>query len=164
MVTPLLVLLAIMSSDTAYAGVNAGDRVWIEGSSNVAGWSCRTEQFEARIDSGRVRVRLAAHSLKCGNRRMDRDLYAALKDSDIVAVFARQATGTLAVAGVERAVVADVTMETVRDSVRVRGSLALRMTDFGIKPPVGLFGLIRSRNEIVVRFDLLLPVPTGSGS
>jgi hypothetical protein len=30
------------------------------------------------------------------------------------------------------------------------------MTDFGVKPPVGLFGLIRSKNEVTVKFELLI--------
>jgi hypothetical protein len=41
-------------------------------------------------------------------------------------------------------------------ALRARGAVAMRMTDFGIKPPTGLFGLIRSRNEITVRFDLVV--------
>lgn len=152
--------VAFLAFVTAAAQPREGSRthVWILGSSNVADWSCRASNFEARVDSGRVRVRVEAHDLKCGNGRMDRDLYAALKASDIVAVFAPQATGTVAVAGVERSVAADVTMERTREgSLRAYGSVPLRMTDFGIKPPVGLFGLIRSRNEIVVKFDLVLP-------
>ena len=37
---------------------------------------------------------------------------------------------------------------------RLRGGLPLRMTDFGIQPPVALFGLIRARDELWVSVDL----------
>jgi hypothetical protein len=40
--------------------------------------------------------------------------------------------------------------------MKASGAIPLLMTDFGITPPTGLFGLIRSRNEITVRFELMV--------
>ena len=45
-----------------------------------------------------------------------------------------------------------------RTTFRVRAELPLRMTDFGIKPPSALFGAIRAKNSLTVRFDLTLNV------
>src|SRR4051812_12072632 len=158
-------LLAFAAIQVSFPEV--ADRVWIEGSSNLAGWSCQAAKFEAHVDSSQVTVRVLARDLKCGNRRMDHDLYIALRATDpaapsyIVALFddvppaGDGARGKLSVAGVEQPVTA--TISTVRmpdGSTRAQGSVPLRMTDFGVKPPVGLFGLIRSRNEVVVKFDL----------
>jgi len=39
---------------------------------------------------------------------------------------------------------------------RLKGALPMKMTDFGISPPVGLFGLIRARDAMTVGFDLRL--------
>jgi hypothetical protein len=36
----------------------------------------------------------------------------------------------------------------------------LRMTDFGVQPPVALLGLIRARNDIEVSFRVLLDTTT----
>src|SRR4051812_47268080 len=165
--TPIILLAATLVQS---ARPDSMGRVWIEGGSNVADWSCRAIAFDAAVDSSlsRVTVRLSARDLKCGNRKMDHDLYAALKSADpaaptyIVASFeaasaAERQPGLLSVAGIERRVEARVTTERGDEGfVHARGSVPLRMTDFGEKPPVGLFGLIRSKNDVVVRFDLVI--------
>jgi polyisoprenoid-binding protein YceI len=173
--------------DTVRIDGGESSRVWIEGSSNVRDWSCRASTFDARVTLTAstdpaisatsiqgVSVRISARDLKCGNRKMEHDLYAALKATDpaapsyIVGVFdgingLRGAVtittrGTLLVAGVEKPVDLQITTECLADgTVKARGSLPLRMTDFGVTPPTGLFGLIRSKNDVVVRFELLLP-------
>lgn len=40
--------------------------------------------------------------------------------------------------------------------VRALGSITIRMTDYGIDPPRRLLGLVRVRDELTVRFDLVL--------
>jgi hypothetical protein len=172
--------------DTVRVEVGQGSDVWIEGSSNIAGWRCKATTFDARVElaSGASRaddlgaalrtinVRVAVRDLKCGNRKMEHDLYAALKATDprtpswILGRFdvigdsaglGIATRGPLSVAGVERTVDVPVSTDRVEGgALRARGAVAMRMTDFGIKPPVGLFGLIRSRNEITVRFDLVV--------
>jgi hypothetical protein len=167
--TFLAALLAFPAppADTVRIDAAAGSRVWIEGGSNIADWSCTATKFEARVDSTHIAVRVAVRDLKCGNRRMDHDLYSALKASDadapswIFAYFAADAgesRGTIEVAGIERVVNARIETSTMPEGgVRARGSIPLLMTDFGVKPPVGLFGLIRSKNAVTVKFDLLIP-------
>jgi hypothetical protein len=190
-----LAVLALMTSatastaqlrDTVRIDIGRGSQVWIEGSSNVADWRCQAVAFEARVEvepaSSRdaspnsalkaIDIKVPVRDLKCGNRKMDHDLYAALKATDpakptfifgrfdVVADSAQDAIGTrgaLVVAGVERTVSVPVMTDRVDGQVRARGAVSMLMTDFGIKPPVGLFGLIRSRNEITVKFDLVVP-------
>jgi polyisoprenoid-binding protein YceI len=174
--------------DPVRIDTDRGSRVWIEGSSNVHDWSCRATTFDARVslDTSKaattdsladlirnVTVKVAVRDLKCGNRKMDGDLYAALKATDpanpsfIIAAFEAQpgtattgvidTRGSLFVVGIEKSITARITTERLADgSVKASGSVPLRMTDFGVKPPVGLFGLIRSRNEVSVRFELIV--------
>jgi polyisoprenoid-binding protein YceI len=186
MLLPLLLLstLPLMSPpqrDAVRVDAREGSRVWIEGSSNVHDWSCRAEAFEASVDVDpkreerngtairRVNVRLNARDLKCGNRKMEHDLYATLRANDkanpsyIVADFqpvpgSTNATqGNVAVVGVERPVTIQINIERMPDgTMKASGAIPLLMTDFGITPPTGLFGLIRSRNEITVKFDLIV--------
>jgi hypothetical protein len=172
--------------DTVRIDGARGSQVWIEGSSNLGGWRCRATAFDARVAvaagqaspddamAAQLRsivVRVAVRDLRCGNRKMDHDLYAALGASDpaqpafIVAQFevvADSATatevatrGSLAVAGQLRPTAIGVAIDSAPDGVvHARGAVPLRMTDFGVTPPTGLFGLVRSRNEVTVRFDL----------
>lgn len=191
--TPLAALMLTVGSassaqppDTMRVDVGRGSTVWIEGSSNVVDWRCEATKVDAGaevvpltriVDAASLRaihIKVAVRDLKCGNRRMERDLYSALRASDpntpafIVGRFAilgdavtgsaLTTAGALTVAGVERSVSIPVSAERGADGVlRARGSVDLLMTDFGVKPPVGLLGLIRSRNEVRVRFDLLFP-------
>jgi hypothetical protein len=173
--------------DTVRVDMGHGSQVWIEGSSNVTDWRCKAVAFDARVELQPVaertddlaaalraiNVSVAVRDLKCGNRKMEHDLYAALRANDPARpayilgrfdVIADSTAGNnlatrgpLVVAGIERMVsVPVVTTREVDGTIRARGAVGMLMTDFGIKPPVGLFGLIRSRNEITVKFDLVV--------
>lgn len=184
------------SDDAGRGDVRPESKLWIEGGSNVHSWSCKATTFESHVDVDsvdapsnessagaervrRVGVKIAVRNLKCGNGRMESDLYRALKASDpsipssIVGVFEAlrapakdeshiDTEGTIAVAGVEKAVRLRITMERSADgTVVARGSVPLRMTDFGVTPPTGLFGLIRSHDEVVVRFEVVIAKRAG---
>ena len=178
--------------DTVRVESGHESQVWIEGSSNVTDWRCRATSFvanlalvpgtasrDAAMSTGlrSIDVRVAVRDLKCGNRKMEHDLYAALHATDsanpayILARFevvpngagadSIETRGALTVAGVERSMSVPVTMTRgVDGALRARGAVSLLMTDFGVKPPIGLFGLIRSKNEVTVRFDLAVPPRT----
>ena len=121
-----------------------------------------------------VEVRVRVRALTCGNPVMDGDLYGALKakgknDSSIIvgrfdvaqpaagdAAVLRTA-GSLTVVGVERSVAMDITLDRLADgTLRTRGSVPMKMTDFGIRPPTAMLGLVKTRNELTVRFELLV--------
>ena len=73
--------------------------------------------------------------------------------------------GTLRIAGRERVVRMPVELEEQRDgSVRAKGALPILMTDYGISPPTALFGVVRTENRIVVKFDLLVDRPANVAS
>ncbi len=70
--------------------------------------------------------------------------------------------GELTVCGVTRTNSMVVTMEMVGPTNKVTGSVAMKMTDYGVKPPV-LLGLLSTADDIKVSFEwLTLPVP-GAG-
>ena len=96
----LLTLLAgtVAAQQTARVTVAPDSKLWIEGTSNLHGWSCNASTFEARIDLDsaaaasltaappkalkRVEVKVPVKSLKCGHGGMDDNLYKALKADD----------------------------------------------------------------------------------
>jgi len=73
-------------------------KLWLEGTSNLRGWSCRASTLDAWVEAAsdrlpadpsalvmqleNVTVRVPVESLKCGNGRMERSLYKALSADD----------------------------------------------------------------------------------
>lgn len=121
----------------------------------------------------KVVVTIPVQSLKCGKDKMDQNTYKALKATEFPEIryvldtydvtkvlengFAATTTGALMVAGVTTRVEIPVTAERrAEGAMRAEGSVPLKMTDFGIKPPVALLGTLRTKNEITVRFEVLL--------
>jgi hypothetical protein len=109
---------------------------------------------------------------------MESDLCRALKaddasvSSDIVGVFnalraetqptTLHTQGTITVAGVAKDVRVRIAVEHLADgTVKARGSVPLLMTDFGVTPPTALLGLVRSHNEVVVKFELIIANTSG---
>ena len=129
-----------------------------------------------------VQVRVPTHALTCGRSQMDHIMYKALHVDDapecrqIVGRFDVVSTatgarptlvmqGTLRIAGRERVVRMPVELEEQPDgSVRAKGALPILMTDYGISPPTALFGVVRTENRIVVKFDLLVDRPANVAS
>ncbi|MDB4874119.1 MAG: hypothetical protein JWM41_565 [Gemmatimonadetes bacterium] len=190
------VLLALISTTAraqdARLVVGADSKLWIEGTSNLHGWSCKAEKVDAAIDVDaaaaqslsaapakslkKVQVKVPVRSLKCGHGGgMDDNMYKALKANDgspevtyILATFdavqgdmkdtfTLHTVGTLTVAGKENPVTMDVTATRMPDgSVTAKGTVPIKMTDYGIKPPTALFGTLKTGNEVKVNFELTI--------
>jgi len=116
-------------------------------------------------------------SLHGDSQGMDRDMYSALKAPQYPSIqyrlekaqdaqvrqdpttgkpaFLLRVTGALTVAGVQRTLATELTIE--RDASQhylVHAQIPIRMTDFGVTPPTALLGLIRARDSLSVIFDL----------
>jgi len=91
------VATAARAQDTRVS-VGSESKLWIEGTSNLHGWSCKATTLDAAIDLDpalavqvasappkalkRVQVKVPVRSLKCGHDAMDNNLYKALKADD----------------------------------------------------------------------------------
>lgn len=174
-------------------GVEPESRFWIDGSTAAGGFTCAARDVDG---AGTVNGASAAHvagrvlvpvrAFDCGNRRMNADFAKALKGGAHPSIrfeihSARvtgpgaagwtraTATGSLEVAGVRRPVTVDVDGQTAPDGrVHLRGRMPMRMSDFNVHPPTGLFGLVRAHDRIAVRFSVVVardgpaePVVTG---
>jgi polyisoprenoid-binding protein YceI len=65
--------------------------------------------------------------------------------------------GTLTLNGVEKAIQIPVEFEAAEGgALRVKGLYALKMTDWGVKPPTLMLGTMKVREMVNVGFDLLL--------
>jgi hypothetical protein len=121
-----------------------------------------------------VDVIVPVRMLKCGDRHMEANMYSALKApkppaiSYIIADFeltpslagdglSVEAIGKLSVAGSERTVSMTVKTERLPDGTRrARGTVAIRMTDFGIVPPRPWFGMLRTADEVRIQFEIFV--------
>ena len=75
---------------------------------------------------------------------------------DAVGFVYLRADGTLTVNGVEREVTLNIKVLPAGRSLLVDGSTDLLMTDFGVKPPKGLLGMLKTDPWIHVRFYLIV--------
>lgn len=77
-----------------------------------------------------------------------------LRDATHAAV---EAEGRLTVAGVERPVTFPAEVELLPDgSAQITGQTALRMTDFGIRPPKAMLGAIRAGDDVQIRWTWMV--------
>jgi hypothetical protein len=115
-------------------------------------------------------------TLRCGNRQMERDMYKALRSDTFPMIeftfekllggishdldagtYSAKIAGQLSLAGAKRNVSVDVQATRIsRDRFRLQAHLPLRMTDFRIKPPTALFGMVKAKDDLIVHFDLVL--------
>ena len=121
-----------------------------------------------------VDVIVPVRMLKCGDRHMEANMYSALKApklpalSYIIADFELtpslsgdgltvEATGKMSVAGAERSVSMTVKTERLPDGTRrARGTVPIRMTDFGIVPPRPWFGVLRTADKVLIQFEIFV--------
>lgn len=121
----------------------------------------------------KVSVTIPVRSLKCGHDRMDGNLYKAMKADEHPSIaytlghyellpdgtrdsVTLRTTGSLTIAGTARAITMDVRASRLPEGNIVRGTgrIQLRMTSFGIQPPVVMLGMLKTGDQITVAFDL----------
>jgi len=187
--TALLTVGGSAGGQSTRLTVGPESKLWVEGGSNLHDWSCKASSVDAAIEVDdaffktktvsatslkRVQVKVPVRNLKCGNGKMDNNLYKALKADDASEIsyslatfdvvpgattdsFTVKAVGALTIAGTEKTLTMDVTAARLPDgSIRAEGALPLLMTDFGVKPPTALLGTLRTDNKITVKFSLLV--------
>ena len=187
--TALFTIAGTTQAQSVRLAVGADSKLWIEGGSNLHDWSCKATSIDAAIDVDeafvktptasptllkKVQVKVPVHNLKCGNGKMESNLYKALKADDTAEIsyilatfdvvpgetkdsFTVKTVGALTIAGAEKTVNMDVNASRLPDgSVKADGSLPLLMTDFGVKPPTALLGTLRTDNKVTVKFSLLV--------
>ncbi len=185
-----LIGTAAGAQETTRVAVSPDSKLSIEGTSNLHGWSCKAEKFDAAVDLDaasasqlsaarptslkHVKVTVPVKSLKCGHDAMDNIMYKSLKADDSPNIsyvlasfdavpddnatsFTLHAKGTLTIAGTEKPLVMDVTATRLSDgSIKANGTVPLKMTDYGIKPPKALLGTLRTGDEVNIKFELIV--------
>jgi polyisoprenoid-binding protein YceI len=118
-------------------------------------------------------ISIAAATLTSPREGLDRNLHKALKvhqHADITFALTRleagqapnkfRGIGKLTIAGVEREVALDLTVQKTGATLNVKGTLTLLMTDYGITPPKAMLGMLKTDPKVTVAFETVLSVPT----
>jgi polyisoprenoid-binding protein YceI len=65
-------------------------------------------------------------------------------------------TGVLTIAGVEKEVTLNLQVQRTGSTLAVTGTTDLLMTDFGIKPPKAMLGMLKTNPKVQIRIELVL--------
>src|SRR3954463_2920517 len=121
----------------------------------------------------KVSIKIPVKDLKCGHGKMDENVQKALKadkNADITYTlstaealagdskdaFVLRTSGTLTVAGTPSSISMDISAIRQADgTVKATGTVPLKMTAFGVKPPTAMLGAIKCGDDIKVKFDLV---------
>jgi polyisoprenoid-binding protein YceI len=117
-------------------------------------------------------VAIPAAQLTSPKEGIDKNMHKALKAQEHADITFRltglepgatagalKARGVLRIAGVERDVILDLTTARHDATLTVKGKLDLLMTDYGIKPPTALLGMLKTDPKVTVTFETVLAVP-----
>jgi hypothetical protein len=166
--------------------LGTGSKLWFDGTSTVRDWNCAAGQVDVTVDAaanataetlgGRKAVRavqltVPVARLDCnGNRRMNEHMWKALNAEqhqqiafamtgyELTAGTPTRGTlyGTLTLNGQAKPISFPVEFAAAGGALRVQGSYALKMTDWGVAPPTLMLGALKVGEVVTVRFDLLL--------
>ncbi len=177
----LFVILWIASHQMAMAQVQyklvpAGSSVLVKGTSSLHDWEMNAEKIsgvfivadDQRLDellSGNVVV--DAGSLKSEHNLMNKKAYEALKyksfpriEAKLLRIELNQNAGKvqieLTIAGKIRQLTEDFQFKNSGSGkIEVSGVLNLKMSDFGVEPPVALMGAIKTGNEVRIEYRFM---------
>ncbi len=162
--------------------------ITIEGSSNVAKIACHYEDpfpndtlyhssilnntsFTVSGDS----LNLTVNLFDCGKRAINRDMRKTLKQSEFPEItawidtisiedeFSPSASISVAITDVVQNY--NIPLEAVEEKetiTRISGAQEIRLSDFGLKAPTALFGMVKVSDIFQVKFDLHIGKKKGS--
>jgi len=180
-----VIIAIILISGTAPVNskytLSKGYTVGIHGTSNLHDWDetvgtvtgdgVITWNSDGSFDISAINITMVVNSIKSTEgSMMDKNTYKALKaDSNpditlaLVSPVKSISTGhavtakiNLTIAGVTRSVNIPVTASGQKNgSVTLEGSSTIKMTDFGVKPPVALLGTLKTGDDITIHFKTI---------
>jgi polyisoprenoid-binding protein YceI len=158
-------------------------RVWVDGTSSRDSWTATAAKVDGfvaltparnglRIQRGRFIVPARTMSGDRGGI-MDRLMLNALKSREHPNIvyelasaaatpngtnnYALRTRGRVTIGGVTREITGTAEAERLPDgTLRFTGKYPLLMSDFGMTPPTAMFGQLRTGDEVVVNFELLV--------
>jgi polyisoprenoid-binding protein YceI len=161
-------------------------KLWVEGKSTIKDFTCKAQELSAVVEGGAnavaqvaagekgiqtVKVTVPADKMECGNGTMNEHMKKALKVEEFptiqfkltsydVSKGAEGSTGTLkgtlTLGGVQKSISIPAESRTDGGALHVTGAYEVKMSEYELKPPSLMFGRIKVRDAVDVKFDLLL--------
>jgi polyisoprenoid-binding protein YceI len=187
-----VLILTLAMPTAAPLTVAPESRLWVEGDSTMHKWSCQATTLEISAEAlpglpgelptvTSLRVVVPVASLQSGQDGLDEKLREALqakqhprieyamaslrpRPGDAGGTRQLELAGALTVAGRTRDAPVSITATLLPDgSIAVNGMAPLRMSDFGVKPPTAMFGLIKAADAVTVKFELRVRAAASAG-
>jgi polyisoprenoid-binding protein YceI len=187
-------LLAILLAAPVSFTLAPQSRLSVEGDSSMHAWSCKARAIDvsarAEASAGEaapslesLQVRVAVKALDCQSDVMEGKLRDALRADQFPTIDYRLtsvkqlggarpgearllATGELQLNGQKRTVNVLAVLTRGNDgAIEAKGAVPMKMSDFGVQPPTAMLGVLKTHDQITVRFDLrarAVPAATAS--
>jgi polyisoprenoid-binding protein YceI len=141
--------LNVESGDNAAAGVLAGEKLV-----NAAGLAIPVEKLECGNGTMNGHMKKALKMAEHPEITFRLTTYELTRSDDSVSV---ALSGLLNLGGTEKPIELVAMAAPAADgALRVTGTYALKMTDFGLKPPTLMFGTMKVHDQVKVGFDIVL--------
>jgi polyisoprenoid-binding protein YceI len=177
LVCTCLLLSPILGQKT-YKVATANKKIEIKGTSNLHDWESSSDQVNgdmtANIEGGilkqikNVAVKFPVSAIKSGKSLMDSKTMDALQSvkfpwisfqSSAISIQPNNviiAAGQLTIAGVTKGITVSANYSLQKDeSVLMKGNVKLKMTDYGVKPPTAMMGMLTTGDEVTISFEVL---------
>ena len=165
--------------------IQSDSKLWIDGTSNKNDWTVTATEVSGFVmkdaggsieNPGIQKTEIVVPSAKILSRKssiMDRlmkkslkvqqhaEITYALTHAEVEATtetgYTLKAMGELTLAGVTNEITMNVEGEELEDGqIRFKGSHSMLMSDYNIERPTAMYGALRTGDEVVVHFDLLV--------
>ena len=170
----------ISTADVPFSLDGTASKMVISGTSSVHDWEIEVSKFncDAAVNydaSGTVNVSdvsvvCEVKNVKSDNKIMDGKTIKALDgdkhpkitftSADNISVSAKTAAkikGQLSIAGKTKEVELPFTLDDASaSSVKITGKIPVKMSDFGIEPPTAMMGALKTGDEVVISYNIVL--------
>ena len=180
----ILFAFTYTSNIPEYYSIDSDYSVVIKGTSNVHDWQSTVEEMKSDVEvsvdgEGILQIRSCELSIPVKSIKsekgsiMDKKTRKAMKESEYPNVnfrltgfnavdlsrknFESTVKGDLRIAGVTNPIEFDVKgTYSSSNNIEIKGSHDLKMTDYGIDPPVALLGAMKTGDDVTVEFKINL--------
>lgn len=182
LIATLINLFAYNSGDliATYKTDQAESSLKVSGTSTVHDWEMEAkgmngvmnvDLYEDSMDIKNLSLTVKVNSLKSGKSVMDDKTYDALKEEKHPTITYRmtevsslskkgsgqyhlRTEGKLTIAGQTRTLEIPITAFVKNGSLDLKGSVPIKMTQFGVEPPSFMFGSVSTGDEVTVKFNI----------
>lgn len=156
----------------------------VSGTSSLHDWTCEVEKAKGHMEVSYNKEQLQdisdftfsfeVRALKSGKKGMDKKMYKALREKDhplITCQFNKlldinknwvQIEAFINIAGTQKPIILQGKIFPTDQGFSIKGSKAMKMSDFGVEPPKALMGTLTTGDCIKIHYEVYLQeqIPT----